>query len=323
MSDVSLRDGFESVGRSADDDRDPAVIIGMLGYVKPFRRPGEPHLETMHMNAETTNGRPPNSRDTAAQRPYYVPVGDEIEVFRSAYAQRLPIMLKGPTGVGKTRLVEAMAYDLGVDLITVSCHEDLTAADLLGRFTLRGGDTQWTDGPLTEAVRRGAICYLDEVVEARQDTTVVLHSITDHRRMLTLDRLSQTLTAPAQFCLVVSYNPGYQSMLKDLKASTRQRFIGIELDFPPPAVELELVKAESGLDAERAARLVDFGAAVRRSRLAGVTEVASTRTLVAAARLMVGGLSARAAMLAAVCIPLTDDPTAGEGLIELAETYGL
>lgn len=273
------------------------------------------------MNSMTNNGDALALRNTTSQRPHYAAVGDEVEVFHSAYAQQLPIMLKGPTGVGKTRFVEAMAHDLGVDLITVSCHEDLTAADLLGRFTLRGGDTQWTDGPLTEAVRRGAICYLDEIVEARQDTTVVLHSITDHRRILTLERLSVTLTAPPQFCLVVSYNPGYQSMLKDLKASTRQRFIGIKLGFPPPAIEIEVVRTESRLDAERAARLVEFGAAVRRSRLEGLTEVASTRVLVAAARLMVAGVSAETA-LRAVCLPLTDDDAAAEGLAELAETYG-
>lgn len=256
------------------------------------------------------------------ERPRYLPVGDEVEVFRSAFAHRLPIMLKGPTGVGKTRFVESMAHDLGVDLVTVSCHEDLTASDLLGRFTLHGGDTRWTDGPLTDAVRRGAICYLDEIVEARQDTTVVLHSITDHRRMLTLERLSQSLPASPGFGLVVSYNPGYQSMLKDLKASTRQRFVGIELTFPPPAVETEVIRMETGLDAERAERLVAFAAAVRRARLAGLAEVASTRALVAAATLMVGGLDSRTAMRAAILIPLTDDPAVVAGLEQLVETYG-
>lgn len=271
----------------------------------------------------TTNSGAVDPRGVGARCSPYWPVGDEVDLFRIAYADQLPIMLKGPTGVGKTRFVEAMAHDLGVELITVSCHEDLTAADLLGRFALRGGDTEWTDGPLTQAVRRGAICYLDEVVEARQDTTVVLHSITDHRRMLTLDRLSTTLAAPPEFCLVVSYNPGYQSMLKDLKSSTRQRFVGIELGFPPGEVEAKVIRAESGLDDERTAALVAFGAAVRRSHLAGLTEVASTRALVSAARLMVGGLDGRTAVRSAVCIPLTDDASARQGLEELAEAYGL
>ncbi len=170
---------------------------------------------------------------TVATRPFYEPVGDEEQVFKAAYRQGLAVVLKGPTGCGKTRFVEAMAHDLDRPLITVSCHDDLTTADLVGRFLLEGGDTRWVDGPLTRAVREGAICYLDEIVEARQDTTVVLHPLADHRRQLPIDRLGLVLDAPPAFCLVVSYNPGYQSVLKDLKDSTRQRMVAIELDFPP------------------------------------------------------------------------------------------
>ena len=169
----------------------------------------------------------------ARERPYYLPVGDEDQVFKAAYRQGLAVVLKGPTGCGKTRFVEAMAHDLDRPLITVSCHDDLTTADLVGRFLLEGGDTHWVDGPLTRAVRDGAICYLDEVVEARQDTTVVLHPLADHRRQLSIDRLGLVVDAPPEFSLVVSYNPGYQSVLKDLKDSTRQRMVAIEFDFPP------------------------------------------------------------------------------------------
>ena len=180
-------------------------------------------------------------------------------MFKAAFRQRLAVVLKGPTGCGKTRFVEAMAHDLGRPLITVSCHDDLTTADLVGRFLLEGGDTRWVDGPLTRAVREGAICYLDEVVEARQDTTVVIHPLADHRRQLPIDRLGIVLDAAPEFCLVVSYNPGYQSVLKDLKDSTRQRMVAIELDFPPPDVEEKIVAHEAGVDHEPAARLVRAG----------------------------------------------------------------
>ena len=188
---------------------------------------------------------------TAAARPFYVPVGDEEQVFKAAFRQQLSVVLKGPTGCGKTRFVEAMAHDLDRPLITVSCHDDLTTADLVGRFLLEGGETRWVDGPLTRAVREGAICYLDEVVEARQDTTVVIHPLADHRRQLPIDRLGVVLDAAPGFCLVVSYNPGYQSVLKDLKDSTRQRMVAIELDFPPPDVEEKIVSHEAGVDHER------------------------------------------------------------------------
>ena len=254
-------------------------------------------------------------------RPYYVPVGNEEQVFTAAFRQGLSILLKGPTGCGKTRFVEAMAYDLDRRLITVACHDDLTTADLVGRFLLKGGDTEWIDGPLTRAVREGAICYLDEIVEARQDTTVVLHPLADHRRQLPIDRLGLTLDAAPGFCLVVSYNPGYQSVLKDLKDSTRQRMVAIELDFPPADIEEKVVAHEAGIDAGTAAQLVGLGQAVRRLDKAGLREVASTRVLIAAGRLVAEGLGLRDAARAAVAGPLTDDPVVTAGLFEMIDAY--
>ncbi len=254
-------------------------------------------------------------------QPFYVPVGGEVAVFRAAFEQDLSIMLKGPTGCGKTRFVESMAHDLGRPLITVACHDDLTTADLVGRFLLRGGETIWVDGPLTRAVREGAICYLDEIVEARQDTTVVLHPLADHRRQLPIERLGITLDAAQGFSLVVSYNPGYQSVLKDLKDSTRQRMVAIELDFPPADVEEKILIHESSIDEASAAQLVRLGAAIRRLETSGLREVASTRVLVAAARLVTAGLGLRDAARAAVAGPLTDDPLVTVGLFEMIDTY--
>ena len=258
---------------------------------------------------------------TATARPFYVPVGDEEQVFKAAYRQALSVILKGPTGCGKTRFVEAMAHDLGRPLITVSCHDDLTTADLVGRFLLEGGETRWVDGPLTRAVREGAICYLDEVVEARQDTTVVLHPLADHRRQLPIDRLGLVLDAAPGFCLVVSYNPGYQSVLKDLKDSTRQRMVAIELDFPPVDVEEKVVAHEAGVDPEQAAQLVRLAQAIRRLETAGLREVASTRVLIAAARLHGDGVPLINAARAAIAGPLTDDRVVGAGLVRLISTY--
>ena len=254
-------------------------------------------------------------------RPYYVPVGNEEQIFSAAYRQGLSVLLKGPTGCGKTRFVETMAHDLGRQLVTVACHDDLTTADLVGRFLLKDGETAWVDGPLTRAVREGAICYLDEVVEARQDTTVVLHPLADHRRQLPIDRLGVTLDAAPGFCLVVSYNPGYQSVLKDLKDSTRQRMVAIELDFPPAEVEEKVIAHEAGVDHEMAVRLVRLGQAIRRLEAAGLREVASTRVLIAAGRLVGEGLSIRAAARAAVAGPLTDDPVVTAGLFEMIDAY--
>ena len=231
------------------------------------------------------------------------------------------MLLKGPTGCGKTRFVEAMAHDLQRPLVTVACHDDLTTADLVGRFLLQGGETTWVDGPLTRAVRDGAICYLDEIVEARQDTTVVLHPLTDHRRQLPIDRLGLTLDAAPGFCVVVSYNPGYQSVLKDLKDSTRQRMVAIEMDFPPVDIEEKVVAHEAGVDHETAAELVRLGQAIRRLENAGLREVASTRVLIAAGRLVSEGLALRAAARAAVAGPLTDDPIVTAGLFEMIDAY--
>jgi nitric oxide reductase NorQ protein len=254
-------------------------------------------------------------------RPHYVPVANEERIFKSAFRQGLSILIKGPTGCGKTRFVEAMAYDLGRPLITVACHDDLTTADLMGRHLLRGGETEWVDGPLTRAVRDGAICYLDEVVEARQDTTVVLHPLADHRRQLPIERLGITLTAPPEFCLVVSYNPGYQSILKDLKDSTRQRMIAIEFSFPTPETEVKIVAHEARVTPDQAAELVRLGQAIRRLETAGLREVASTRVLIAAGRLVAEGLSLQEAARAAIAGPLTDDIAVTRGLIEMIDVY--
>jgi nitric oxide reductase NorQ protein len=256
-----------------------------------------------------------------ASRPYYVPVGNEADVFRAAFRQGLSILLKGPTGCGKTRFVEAMAYDLDRPLMTVACHDDLTTADLVGRFLLRGGETEWVDGPLTRAVREGAICYLDEIVEARQDTTVVLHPLADYRRQLPIERLGLTLDAAPGFCLVVSYNPGYQSVLKDLKDSTRQRMVAIEFGFPAPEVEEKIVAHEAGISPGTAAQLVRFAQAIRRLETAGLREVASTRVLIAAGRLAAEGLSLREAARAAVAGPLTDDSIVMSGLVKMIDVY--
>src|SRR5580693_1791797 len=254
-------------------------------------------------------------------RPYYQAVGGEEAIFKAAYRRGLALVLKGPTGCGKTRFVEAMAYDLGRPLITVACHDDLTTADLVGRYLLRGDETVWMDGPLTRAVREGAICYLDEVVEARQDTTVVLHPLADHRRQLPIERLGVTLDAAPQFGLVVSYNPGYQSVLKDLKDSTRQRMVAIEFGFPAADIEERIVAHEAGVDGATAAELVRFGQAIRRLEAGGLREVASTRVLIAAAQLVAEGLTMREAARAAIAGPLTDDVAVGRALGEMVQVY--
>lgn len=251
--------------------------------------------------------------------PFYRAVGDEVEVFRAAARRGLPVLLKGPTGCGKTRFVEAMAYELGRNLITVSGHEDLTSADLVGRFLLKGGETVWVDGPLTRAVREGAVCYLDEVVEAHQDTTVVIHPLTDHRRELPVDRLGITLKAAPGFQLVISYNPGYQSVLKDLKDSTRQRFVAMELDFPPPDIETEIVAHEAGVGIETAQALVKVGQAIRNLERSTLKEVASTRLLIMAAGLVAEGLSLRRAVRSAIVEILSDDPEMVRALGELVD----
>lgn len=252
----------------------------------------------------------------------YLPVGDEIDIFTSAWRSGLPVMLKGPTGCGKTRLVEHMATTLGVPLFTVCCHEDMTASDLLGRFVLSDSSTEWVDGPLTRAVREGGICYLDEVVEARQDAIVAIHSLADHRRELNIERLGGLrLHAASGFQLVISYNPGYQSILKDLKMSTRQRLVGIDLGFPPPDVERRILQQESGLDDAAIDDVIRLGQAIRRVDDSSLREVASTRTLIATARLVRDGLPLRTAAVAAIASPLTDDAESRASLTLLIESY--
>jgi len=265
----------------------------------------------------TTTG---SSVSTAA--PYYLPVRDEVEVFEAAYRGRLSIMLKGPTGCGKTRFVEHMAHRFGVDLHTVSCHEDITAADLLGRYLLVGGETQWVDGPLTRSVRKGAICYLDEIVEARQDSIVSIHPLADHRRELSLERQGGTkLNAADGFGLVISYNPGYQSILKDLKISTRQRMVAIELGYPPPELEHSIVLHETGAHEDVVGDFINLAQAIRRLEDSGLKEVASTRTLVAAGVLVANGLTPRQAAVAAMAGPLTDDRVLQDGLLTMVDNY--
>lgn len=253
------------------------------------------------------------------QAPFYRAVNDEVEVFHAAARRGAPVLLKGPTGCGKTRFVEAMAHELGRDLITVAGHEDMTSADLVGRFLLKGGETVWVDGPLTRAVREGAIFYLDEVVEARQDTTVVIHPLADHRRELPVDRLGVTLPATPGFQLVISYNPGYQSVLKSLKESTRQRFIAIELGFPPPAVETDVVVAEAGVDQSTAGTLVKLANTIRNLDGSPLREVASTRMLILTAGLVAEGLNLRSAVHAGMVLVLSDDADVVRALGELVD----
>ena len=255
----------------------------------------------------------------AAEAPFYRPVTNEVDVFRAAARRGLPVLLKGPTGCGKTRFVEAMAYELGRNLITVAGHEDLTSADLVGRFLLKGGETTWVDGPLTRAVREGAICYLDEVVEARQDTTVVIHPLADHRRELPVDRLGISLKAAPGFQLVISYNPGYQSVLKNIKESTRQRFVAIELGFQPVEIETEVVAHEAGIDIEAARTLVRVGDAIRKLDGTPLQEVASTRLLIMAGGLVAEGLSLRGAVESAIVRALSDDPDTVRALGEVVD----
>jgi len=262
-----------------------------------------------------------------AVEPFYLPIADEVELFQAAFKQKIPVLLKGPTGCGKTRFVEYMAWKLGrpltiikdadakgggeaiqaLPLVTVACHEDLTASDLVGRYLLEGETTRWIDGPLTRAVKAGAICYLDEVVEARKDTTVLIHPLTDHRRILPMEKRGQLLEAADDFLLVISYNPGYQSALKDLKHSTRQRFISVEFGHPPREVESRIIEHESGVDARVADDLAKLGEKVRNLKEHGLSEGVSTRLLIYAGRLVAQGITARRACQVAVVWALTDD----------------
>jgi nitric oxide reductase NorQ protein len=257
--------------------------------------------------------------------PYYLPIADEIEVFTAAYARRLPVLLKGPTGCGKTRFVEYMAATLkpagnGPALVTVACHEDLTGSDLVGRYLIEGDETVWIDGPLTQAVKTGAICYLDEIVEARKDTIVLIHPLTDHRRILPIDKKGEILEAHRDFLLVISYNPGYQSVMKDLKQSTRQRFVSLEFDYPARDKEAQIIAHEAPIDMTTAMELATLGEKVRNLRAGGLSEGVSTRLLIYAAQLMTSGIAPRRACTAAISRSLTDDGEMRRALDEMVES---
>ncbi|MCZ7528439.1 MAG: CbbQ/NirQ/NorQ/GpvN family protein [Acidimicrobiia bacterium] len=251
------------------------------------------------------------------EEPFYLPVADEVDLFESAYEQQVPVLLKGPTGCGKTRFVEHMSWRLhrhvgnrdeeGVPLVTVACHEDLTASDLVGRYLLEGGETRWIDGPLTRAVKVGAICYLDEIVEARKDTTVLIHPLADYRRLLPVEKRGELLEAAEGFLLVLSFNPGYQTALKDLKHSTRQRFVAIEFGYPPRALETEIIAREAGCDPAVAGDLAKLAEKVRNLREHGLAEGVSTRLLVYAGKLVAKGIPPVRACQTAVVWALTDD----------------
>lgn len=241
------------------------------------------------------------------EEPFYIPLKNEVTIFKAAYRRKLPVMLKGPTGCGKTRFLEYMAYTLGLPLITVACHEDLTASDLVGRYLLARGETKWHDGPLTAAVKHGGILYLEEIPEARKDTTVVIHPLTDDRRILPIEKKSQIIEAPDEFMLVISYNPGYQSIVKNLKQSTRQRFIAIDFGYPPEEKETEIVVHESGVSRDVASFLVKMGQKTRSAEMYGLEERVGTRQLIYAARLIKGGVSLQKACAVSIVKSLTDD----------------
>lgn len=274
---------------------------------------------------------------TIDREPYYVPIHDEVEIFEAAYAQKIPVLLKGPTGCGKTRFIEYMTYrlrrpgleivkggrsadDSALPLITVACHEDLTASDLVGRYLLDGDGTRWIDGPLTTAVRSGGICYLDEIVEARKDTIVLIHPLTDHRRILPIEKRGQVLEADDGFLLVISYNPGYQSALKDLKQSTRQRFVAIEFDYPPRAEETRVIAHEAAIEEATAADLALLGEKVRHLKEHGLEEGVSTRLLIYAGKLMARGIEAKRACQVAIVWALSDDEDVQRSIEEIVST---
>jgi nitric oxide reductase NorQ protein len=265
------------------------------------------------------------------EEPFYLPVGDEVMLFEAAWRERIPVLLKGPTGCGKTRFIEYMSWKLaqprnaapplapGLPLVTISCHEDLTATDLVGRYLLSGRGTEWVDGPLTRAVRHGGICYLDEVVEARKDTLVVIHSVTDHRRLLPIEKHAEVVPAHPDFLLVVSYNPGYQSTVKDLKHSTRQRFLAIEFGYPSEALETRIVEREAGVDPQSAAALALLGFQIRNLDQQNLLEGPSTRLLIYAGRLMAQGVEPRLACHTAIAQAMTDDAVLADGVRQVID----
>ena len=269
--------------------------------------------------AALTSQTAPTAR-MVEREPYYEAAGNVIAVFEAAYASQIPVLLKGPTGCGKTRFVEYMAWRLKRPLITVSCHDDLTAADLIGRYLITNNETVWVDGPLAHAVRCGGICYLDEIVEARKDTTVVIHPLADDRRILPMEKHGELLHAPKEFLLAMSYNPGYQSVLKELKQSTRQRFIGIEFNYPPAALEKKIIIAETNIAPDSADQLIRLAEMTRNLKGNGLDEGASTRLLIHAGKLIAKGIPARAACTGAVAEALTDDPDMLRAINELANS---
>jgi nitric oxide reductase NorQ protein len=255
------------------------------------------------------------------EEPHYVPVSNECEFFQSAFEQRIPLLLKGPTGCGKTRFVERMAWEMELPLITVSCHEDLSAADLVGRYLFKDNQTVWEDGPLTLAVRHGGICYLDEIVEARNDTSVIIHSLTDHRRILYIDKIQEVVRAHRDFMMVLSYNPGYQNVRKDLKESTKQRFSALAFEYPPRDIEARIVAEEAGIPLEDARTLAKVGEKVRNLKGYGLNEGASTRLLVYAGMLMASGLSERAACRGAISDVVTDDEEIAASVEDILDLF--
>ncbi|MFP4382254.1 MAG: CbbQ/NirQ/NorQ/GpvN family protein [Candidatus Sumerlaeia bacterium] len=255
------------------------------------------------------------------RKPNYIPQGDEANIFRVAHETRIPLIIKGPTGCGKTRFIEYMAHELNLPLITVSCHEDLTGADLVGRFLFKDDQTVWQDGPLTLAVRHGGICYLDEIVEARKDTTVIIHSLTDDRRILYLDKTGEVIRAHPDFMMVLSYNPGYQSIVKDLKHSTKQRFASLNFDHPAIDVESRIIESETGLDGETSRQLAEMGSKIREMKGYGLDEGVSSRLLVYVGRLMKGGLTAVEACRAAISQTLTEEEEVMEAISNIVNLY--
>ncbi len=274
----------------------------------------------VHMTTDQATVEQAIEKHFIAREPYYLPVGKEVGLFEAAYRSKLPVMLKGPTGCGKTRFIEYMAWRLNRPLITVACHEDLSATDLVGRFLLEGDETVWHDGPLTTAVKNGAICYLDEIVEARKDTIVLIHPLTDDRRILPVEKRGTILEAPDEFMLVVSYNPGYQSVLKDLKQSTRQRFVGLEFDYPTAPLEAAVLVHEGNVDEQTARDLVLIGEKVRNLKGHGLEEGVSTRLLVYAAQLVSSGIHPHLACEVAISSPITDDAELQRSIREIVTT---